>query len=225
VATKKAPATPPARRVGKAQQLTPKQTAFIHAYLETGNASEAYRKAYDASAMSAGSLRKEAGRLLEHLRIAPVVAAEREKLAAQHGVSAEMVIRELRRIATADIRKIVEWSGREVREEQKNGKVVVRGANDVLLRGSDEIDADTAAAIAEVVQTKDGLRIKFHDKVAALDKLARHLGLMDDTHEPGSITVQILNFATTPQQVPTLERKQAPTIERMRALQRGRGNG
>jgi phage terminase small subunit len=61
--------------------------------------------------------------------------------------------------------------------------VRVRSANDVLLVGSDEIDDATAAAIAEVVQTKDGLRLKFHDKLAALDKLGRHAGIFEEPPE------------------------------------------
>jgi phage terminase small subunit len=224
VATKKA-AAPPAKRAGKGRQLTPKQQMFVDTYLQTGNASEAYRRAYDATNMTSGTLRKEAGRLMEHPLVASMVAEHREQLVAQHGVTAEMVIRELKRIATADIRKVVEWSGKEVREEQKNGKIVVRAANDVLLKASDEIDDDTAAAISEITLTKDGLRVKLWPKDAALTTLARHLGLMDDTREPGNITVQIVNFATAPQPAPALEQKEAPTIERMRALQRGRGNG
>jgi phage terminase small subunit len=213
-------------RAEKERRLTPKQEAFIGAYLANGcNASAAYREAYGAEKMNQPTVAREASRLLQHPLVAPMVAEHREKLATNHGVTAEMVIRELKRIATADIRKVLEWTGREVREEQKNGKVIVRAANDVILKASSEIDDDTAAAISEIVLTKDGLRVKLWPKDAALTTLARHLGLMDDTREPGNITVQIVNFSTMPQQVPALEAKQAPTIERMRALQRGRGNG
>ena len=35
-----------------ADKLTPKQEAFVLAYIETGNASEAYRRAYNAENMS-----------------------------------------------------------------------------------------------------------------------------------------------------------------------------
>jgi phage terminase small subunit len=237
VAKKAARASPPARRaapnveaprpkrVEEGRRLTLKQEAFVRAYLETGNASEAYRKAYNVGGMSAANITTEAARLLQNPTIAPMVEAGREQLAAHHGVTAEMVIRELKRIATADIRKIVEWTGKEVREESKSGKITVRAANDVILKASSEIDDDTAAAISEIVLTKDGLRVKLWPKDAALTTLARHLGLMDDTREPGNITVQIVNFSTMPQPAPELARKEAPTLERMRTQQRGRGNG
>jgi phage terminase small subunit len=48
---------------------------------------------------------------------------------------------------------------------------------------SAEIDDDTAAAIAEVSQTRDGIRIKFHDKLGALEKIGKHLGMLVDRHE------------------------------------------
>ena len=44
--------------------MTPKQEAFCLAYVETGNASEAYRRAYDASNMKPGTVNKRASELL-----------------------------------------------------------------------------------------------------------------------------------------------------------------
>src|SRR5262249_20013414 len=52
-------------------RLTAKQEAFILAYLETGNASEAYRRAYNASGMNAATINREAHSLLEHPKVAP----------------------------------------------------------------------------------------------------------------------------------------------------------
>ena len=52
-------------------KLTPKQEAFILAYLGTGNASEAYRRAYHASGMNAATVNREAHSLLEHPKLAP----------------------------------------------------------------------------------------------------------------------------------------------------------
>jgi phage terminase small subunit len=44
--------------------LTPKQEAFARAYVETGNASEAYRRAYSAGKMKPEAIWVEACRLL-----------------------------------------------------------------------------------------------------------------------------------------------------------------
>jgi phage terminase small subunit len=218
----KAESTGPPRE--KERQLTLKQLAFVHAYIETGNASESYRRAYDTSGMSAASVGREAQKVLANPIVAPQIEAAREKLAKTYGIDANRIVKELARIALADIGKAVTWTGKETREETKGGKVIVRGANDVVLIGSEEMGPDTRAAISEVIQTKDGVRVKFHDKAAAIAQLARIAGLTDDTRESGNITVQILNFSTEPQAAPVLERKEVPSLERMRTLQRG-GNG
>lgn len=43
-----------------AEKLTPKQEAFCLAYIETGNASEAYRRAYDAKDMKPETVNRKA---------------------------------------------------------------------------------------------------------------------------------------------------------------------
>jgi phage terminase small subunit len=60
--------------------LTPKQEAFARAYVETGNASEAYRQAYEARRMSEKAIGNEASRLLAH----PGITLEVERLRAEH---------------------------------------------------------------------------------------------------------------------------------------------
>ena len=49
--------------------LTPKQENFVLAYLETGNASEAYRRIYDISNSSPASINRKAVELLENGKI------------------------------------------------------------------------------------------------------------------------------------------------------------
>lgn len=64
--------------------------------------------------------------------------------------------------------------------------------HDICLIASDEIDADTAAAISEIRKTKEGLSIKFHDKQAALVNLGRQLGMFKDKIEhSGGLSIQI----------------------------------
>ncbi len=67
-------------------KLTPKQEAFVREYLKTGNANEAYRRAYDAENMSPEAINVEAQRLLKHptislrLRTLEAKAAQRAVL-------------------------------------------------------------------------------------------------------------------------------------------------
>ena len=50
--------------------LTPKQENFCLAYLETGNASEAYRRAYDAGGMVPESVNRKAKEVMDNVKIA-----------------------------------------------------------------------------------------------------------------------------------------------------------
>lgn len=65
---------------GPGKNLTPKQEAFALAYFETGNAAEAYRRAYDVSENAKDHwLYVEASQLLDH----PDIALRLEALQAQ----------------------------------------------------------------------------------------------------------------------------------------------
>jgi len=96
------------------------------------------------------------------------------------GVTIEKIVTELAKIGFSDIRKIVKW-GEGIAVEDDDGNV--RVANGVSLIGSDGVDDETAAAIAEVSQTKDGLKVKLHDKRAALVDLGRHMGMFKEKVE------------------------------------------
>lgn len=50
--------------------LTPKQESFCLAYLETGNASEAYRRSYNAGKMKPDSISRKAKELVDNGKIA-----------------------------------------------------------------------------------------------------------------------------------------------------------
>jgi phage terminase small subunit len=76
-----------------------KQEAFVAAYLETGNASEAYRRAYDAKGMNAATINREAHALLEHPKIAPRLSEIRTKAAEQVALSKAWVLDRLMRHA------------------------------------------------------------------------------------------------------------------------------
>lgn len=75
--------------------LTPKQQAFALAYVETGNASEAYRRAYDASNMAPPSVWVEACRTLADPNVSLMVFELQEAAAERTLVTVESLTREL----------------------------------------------------------------------------------------------------------------------------------
>ena len=81
--------------------LTPKQEAFALAYVETGNASEAYRRAYNAEKMKPASVAVNASKLLADAKVAPRVKELQAKAVERHEITVDDLIRELEEARTA----------------------------------------------------------------------------------------------------------------------------
>ncbi len=83
--------------------------------------------------------------------------------AARLGVTPERVLQEYARIAFADLRRFAEW-----------------GPDGLVLKTHDALNDADAAAISEITTAgagSGGYRVKLYDKKAALDAIARHLGM------------------------------------------------
>lgn len=78
-----------------ATKLTPKQEAFCLAYLETGNASEAYRSSYDCKNMRENAINTEASRMLDNPNIALRLSELREPIMKRHNVTVDSLLAEL----------------------------------------------------------------------------------------------------------------------------------
>lgn len=78
-----------------AVSLTPKQEAFAQAYVETGNASEAYRRAYNAEKFKPESVNVNASKLLADAKVSQRVEQLRADLAERHKITVDDLIAEL----------------------------------------------------------------------------------------------------------------------------------
>ena len=95
----------------------------------------------------------------------------------------EQVVRELKLIGFSDIRKVVSWRNELVTRTEKgeDGEPVKVLMPRVTIVDADKISDEAAAAVAEVWQTVNGaLRVKMHDKHAALVSIGKHLGMFVD---------------------------------------------
>lgn len=75
--------------------LTIKQETFCQKYIETGNASEAYRQAYNAEGMKPATVNKRSSELLANGAIAGRLSELRGEVAKAHGVTVASLIAEL----------------------------------------------------------------------------------------------------------------------------------
>lgn len=157
-------------------RLTAKQARFVDEYLVDLNATAAARRAgythNNPSEIGYGLLQKTSVQ-------AAISAAQRER-SARTGITADRVIQEIARVAFSNLRDVVEW-----------------GPDGVRLRPSGELSLDVSAAVAEVSETTTpnggSIRTKMHNKIAALEQLAKHVGLYAD-HSPEDRTQQIVVY-------------------------------
>ena len=76
-------------------KLTPKQAAFCCAYIETGNASEAYRRCYNAAKMKPETVAVKASELLSNGKVAVRLEGLRAKLRKRHEMTVDDLVAEL----------------------------------------------------------------------------------------------------------------------------------
>ena len=76
-------------------ELTLKQEHFIKAYIETGNASEAYRIAYDADKMKAETIHRKASELVNNGKIRARLNELQTEHKERHNMTVDDLIKEL----------------------------------------------------------------------------------------------------------------------------------
>jgi phage terminase small subunit len=177
MATSKASTQPPG------EALSPKHEAFVQAYVSRGmNGTKAYRAVYP-SIKSDDVAGAAAARLLGNVRVQARIAEIMGAGAERAEVTVEQVVRELKLIGFSDIRKVVSWRNELVTRTEKgeDGEPVMVLMPRVTIVDADKISDEAAAAVAEVWQTVNGaLRVKLHDKHAALVSIGKHLGMFVD---------------------------------------------
>jgi phage terminase small subunit len=76
-------------------KLTEKQEAFCRAYIECGNASEAYRNCYDCSNMNQDSVNRTAKKMMDNVKIASRLHEMRAPIIEKHNITVDSLIAEL----------------------------------------------------------------------------------------------------------------------------------
>ncbi|MFU2050576.1 terminase small subunit [Bordetella hinzii] len=161
--------------------LTDKQRRFVDEYLVDLNATQAAIRA-GYSEKTAYSIGNEN---LSKPEIAEAIQAAQAERAKRTEITQDMVLRELAKIGFSDIRKIVRWGKTELRvtDAGDDEGEVTEAYHGLALVSADEIDDNTAAAISEISEGREGLKVKLHDKKGALVDIGRHLGMFKDRIE------------------------------------------
>lgn len=145
-------------------KLSIKQENFCNYYIETGNASDAYRRAYRCAVMKDATVNRKAAELLNNGKITARVNELQVELKSRSDITKERVLMELECIAFADIRDFLQINGG-----------VVTFVDSALW--TDRM----ARAVDGIKQTKDGLELKLHGKNWSIGRICKMLGYNEPT--------------------------------------------
>lgn len=139
--------------------LTPKQEKFLHKYLECGNASDAYRFAYDCSKMKDATVNVKASELLTNGKITVRLSELQGELKEKSDITKEQVLDQLRCIMFADIRDYVDFDG-----------------TTISFKDFSLLTDNQAKAIESIKQGRNGIELKLHGKSWSIERICKMLG-------------------------------------------------
>jgi len=176
--------------MAKLLPLTAKRKRFVAEYLIDHNGAQAAIRA----GYSRNCAAQAASGLLRNKAVAQALADAEAELADRMELTKERVIAELGRVGFSDIREVVQWRSAATETEGEDGEPGAHAANVVEVKDAADLSPEVAAAIAEVSQLPNGgLRVKLHDKLAALAELGKYVG-RERRKQAGGLTVEIVRF-------------------------------
>lgn len=171
------------------KSLTEKQKRFCEEYIiDLNGAMAAIRTGY-----SEKTAKEQASRLLTNVNVQEYIQCLKVERSKRTAITADMVIEELAKIGFSNIANYMKVIDREITLSKDNGhdgeegedndlpetdgsSIVVR---DVEVFKTDDVGIENMAAVAEIRRSKDGISIKLHDKVKALESLGKHTGIYE----------------------------------------------
>lgn len=156
-------------------KLTAKQRRFVDEYLVDFNATQAAIRA----GYSAKTARAAAARTLSNVSIRTEIARRQRDLQVRTEVSQDRVVKELMRVAFADMADYAQVRSYPV--VNKDGIEVVKQL--VTFTKTSALTDDQRASVASIKQGVNGIEVKLWDKLKALELLGRHIGMFNDKLE------------------------------------------
>lgn len=161
-------------------KLTIKQEKFCNKYIECGNASEAYRFAYDCSRMKPESVNRLSNALLNDIKITSRVQELQEELKKKSDISKERIVKELDCIMKAKINdyvKIVEKEYENIKIDENGGtQKVIDKYLCVELTPFNQLSEEQLKAVESVKQGRHGIELKLYSKPNAIERVCKMFG-------------------------------------------------
>lgn len=149
--------------------LTPEQERFVLAYVRPDmafNSTRAYMEAYGVEEEYYHGAAASASRLLRNVKIQAAISKLLEKAYSDNEELTRRVMGEFAKIAFIDTTELLDVQGPIV-----------------FLRRFEDLPVHFRSAIKSVANTSNGIKVEFHDKVKALESLAKCMGLFVDVQK------------------------------------------
>lgn len=164
-------------------KLTIKQEKFVQGLFAGLTQREAYKQAYNAENMTDKSIDEKACELANRVKLTARLQELTDEFKERNMVTVEKVLSELAKIGFADIKQYLQYKTEKtvVGSDEETGEPIIGYSQIIDVLASSEVDG---SVISEVSIGKDGtFKFKLHDKLAALDKMGRYLGMFKDKLE------------------------------------------
>lgn len=157
--------------------LTIKQENFCNYYIESGNTSDAYRRAYSCEKMKDKQVWEESCKLLSSPKVSQRVKELQEEQKNKSDITKERILQELSGIAFSSIASMHNtWIERkEFDELSDKEKSAIKSISTKILKKN--IGTSDAPEIVDVEYVK----IELYDKIKAIERICKMLGLDEPT--------------------------------------------
>lgn len=161
-------------------KLTVKQEKFVRAYVESGNATQAYIEAYSTKNMKQATINNNAYMLLNKSDIKASVKKLKSKLRNKDIITKEEMLQtyaEMYRTNPMDYLTVIE---EEDIETDKEGNITDRSVTQkVIIKNLDELTEAQQKCIKSIKPTRNGIELELYPKTDVGDRIAKMLGLND----------------------------------------------
>lgn len=140
-------------------KLTIKQENFCNKYIETGNASEAYRFAFSCAKMKDKTVWEIASRLLNKVKVSARIKELQDELKQKSDISKDRILDELTAILDSKITDYVNFDG-----------------NIITFKAFNILTEKKIKAIESIKEGKNGIELKLHGKSWTIDRICKMFG-------------------------------------------------
>lgn len=169
-------------------KLTDNQEKFVQELIKGKSQREAYKSAYPKSTKwTDNAIDSRASRLFKSDKVLTRYNELHDRLIKESEdeciVSAKEVIRELKKIGFADIKDFLSFKTAKtvVSHDEETGEPIIDYAQIIEMLDSSEVDGKIIQEVS--ISARGVFTFKLYDKMAALDKLGKHLGMFTDKVE------------------------------------------